>query len=330
MAFLLSVTAYAAEEPTYIFDHADIFTDEEENLLKWYAEEAETIHKLGLYIATVEDYKEYDEADVFEAARQYYILNDLGVGPEHGGLLLLLSMAERDFAIIAYGEYANTVFYDIHMELMSKHFVDKVSMSEGNMYDSCDYYLSWRVNDLETFRANHRSEYRAFVREASRTVMDEDEGEKDLSFSLPSQETVDDSKPIEDFTLGEWVILFGFFGVIGGCCVAVYKLLALLIKGFFGILTGNKGRQKEYDDSYETSRPVYRGSASPSVRVYNRTNVRIDNGLSYRDKTLMRRAMNAQINRNRRQSNVSSHVKSSTPKTTASSRGKFRGTSGKF
>lgn len=326
MALLLSVTAYASEEPTYIFDHADIFTNDEETLLKWYAEEAETIHKIGLYVATVEDYKVYDEADVFEAARRYYILNDLGVGPEHGGLLLLLSMAERDFAMIAYGEYANTVFYDVRMEIMSEQFANKVSGSEGDMYDSCDYYLSWRLNDLETFRTNHRSEYRAFVRAASQKATDEGESEKESTVMLPSQETADRSEPAEELTAGGWVMLFGLLGIAGGCCVGIYKLLMRLLNGIFR----TEKRYEEYDDGYEASQPVYRGGASPSVRVSNRTNIRVDNGLSYRDKRLMRRAMNAQINMSRRHSTPTANMKKSVSKTTSKSRGKFKGTSGKF
>lgn len=330
MVLMLTVSVCAAEEPRYIFDHADIFTDDEETLLKWYAEEAETIHKLGLYIAVVDDFKEYDEADVFEAARRYYILNDLGVGPEHGGLLMLLSMAERDYAIIAYGDYANSVFYEDRMETISKQFVNKVSMSEGNMYDSCDYFLSRRLNDLETYHTNHGSEYRAFVRAASQQTTDEREAETDGSGFLPSQGTENSSEPAEDLTLGGWVMLFGLLGIAGGCCVAVYKLLLRLINGLLRLLGGDRNVRDGYDDGYETSQTVYRGGTSPSIRVYNRTNVRVNNGLSYRDRTQMRRAMNAQINMSRRQSKTAVNAKKSVPKTATKSRGKFKGTSGKF
>lgn len=330
LALFFSMSAFAADdaaEPVYIYDHADIFTDEEETLLEWYSTEAEEVHKFGLYIAAVNDYREYNEEDVFEAARRYYILNDLGVGPEHGGLLLMLSMAERDFAIITHGEYAGTVFQEAWMENMGKEFANKVSMSE-NLYDSCDYFLSWRLHALKKFRTNHRAEYRAFVREASAKEGEEKVWEKEHSdvpsVILPSEETIDDTKPLEEFTTGEWFALIVVLGIGTGCCVGVYKLLMALIRGLLGRRREERIVQNYQPDEYR--QPV----EQVTVHVHSGNRV-----AEYFDRRMMRdniRKQNRYMNHMMRQTSSGSSRRSSSVSRSmkSRSRGSFKGTSGKF
>jgi uncharacterized protein len=47
----------------------------------------------------------------YEYAKSVYQENALGYGTEKSGIILMLSMTDRNYALIAYG-YGNTVFTD--------------------------------------------------------------------------------------------------------------------------------------------------------------------------------------------------------------------------
>ncbi|MGM9566969.1 MAG: TPM domain-containing protein [Clostridia bacterium] len=77
----------------------------------------------GVYGYIVGDYETYNSESVYEAAKTIYQINDLGVGEDHDGVLLLLSMEERDYALIAYGDFANGTFTDAGKDYMADVFL---------------------------------------------------------------------------------------------------------------------------------------------------------------------------------------------------------------
>lgn len=118
----LAVPVCAAEQ-TYIFDEADILTAEEEASLQSTAQLITANHDCGVYIVTLWDYTTCG-SDVISAAENYYRSHGLGAGSGADGILLLLSMAERDYALIPWGNYGNRAFTDYGLDVLSECFLD--------------------------------------------------------------------------------------------------------------------------------------------------------------------------------------------------------------
>ncbi len=94
-----------------VMDTADILSDEEEAELTALAQEMVQEHEIEVYILTVWDYNDIlQTTDAYYAATEFYAENDLGYGEGRDGIMLMLSMAERDFAYITYGDRANDIF----------------------------------------------------------------------------------------------------------------------------------------------------------------------------------------------------------------------------
>lgn len=108
LAFGMNVSAFAEE--TYVRDNAAILTEEERASLEERAKEASEETKSGIYILTVEDFSQDGYSDTFDFAIDYYTQNDLGYGEEKNGVLVMLSMNDRDYEIICYGENEDLIF----------------------------------------------------------------------------------------------------------------------------------------------------------------------------------------------------------------------------
>lgn len=77
----------------------------------------------GVYAALVGDYTQSGCSSVTDAARQLYEDGGLGVGGGQDGLLLLLSLNERDYALYCSGETAEYAFGDYAREQLSGAFL---------------------------------------------------------------------------------------------------------------------------------------------------------------------------------------------------------------
>lgn len=129
LLLILSLTfpAFAAGEwgsGTHILDRANLLTQQEHEELNTLAARISDEYSCGIYIMTVPDFTAYGLSyDIFEAAWQTYHDNELGFGPGRDGMILLLSMAERDFALFVYGE-AEYAFNDYGLEQLEGEFLD--------------------------------------------------------------------------------------------------------------------------------------------------------------------------------------------------------------
>ena len=97
-----------------------------------------------MYIAVVEDifaYVDYETFDAYEAATRLYRDYDLGMGSGKNGTLLILSMYERDYALIAYGDFANAAFTDYGKEMLADSFLD--DFGYDYWYDGFSDYLEY-------------------------------------------------------------------------------------------------------------------------------------------------------------------------------------------
>lgn len=107
-----------------IFDEFGLLFDSEYAELNAMAIDVSAKYGCGIYIVVVEDYTAYNSNSVYDAATTIYQSYDLGLGEGKDGVLLLLSMAERDYSLISYGDSANYAFSDYAKTELSEAFLD--------------------------------------------------------------------------------------------------------------------------------------------------------------------------------------------------------------
>lgn len=155
LTVFLSVPAMAAgfedDQLNFVTDAAEILTDEEWLALDDRAEEISTQYECGVYVIIVDDFTDYtDSTSVYEAAKSFYLDYALGYGEEQSGELLLLSMADRDYALVAYG-WGNTAFTDFGKDKLSEEFLD--DFKKDDWYGGLSDYLEKSASMLKSARA---------------------------------------------------------------------------------------------------------------------------------------------------------------------------------
>lgn len=133
----------------YVFDTVPLLGDGEWNRLENMAETVSTRYSCGVYIVTVDDYKEYGTGDVFDVTTQIYHDNDngFGVGPGRDGIMLLLSMDNLDWSMFVYGENAEYAFNSYGQEQLEEVFLDNFADNDwyggfSDYIEACGEYLA--------------------------------------------------------------------------------------------------------------------------------------------------------------------------------------------
>lgn len=132
----------------YIFDNSDLLTFDEWEKLEARAADISQRHGCGVYVAFVDDFTEYGYGnDVYKTTYQLYHANELGMGDDRDGIIILLSMAERDYAMFVYGTYAETAFNSYGQEKLEKAFLGNFKEDDwyggvSNYLSTCDEYLT--------------------------------------------------------------------------------------------------------------------------------------------------------------------------------------------
>lgn len=152
-ALLLCVAALcfavSAEEtsPAHVVDEADLLTESEEELLESRLGELSEKYKMDIVILAVES---VGNKTPREYADDYYDYNGYGYGSNYDGLLLLVSMEERDWYISTCGE-AIYAFTDSNIDTIGSHITD--DLGNENYYfafstfaDECEYYIDGHIN----------------------------------------------------------------------------------------------------------------------------------------------------------------------------------------
>ena len=147
---VLAVPATAAENPAYcIDDRQGLLTDMESLILEDSAQDISRERQCAVYFLSVEDYRAYGDGDIFQVARKIFLDNDLGMGADKDGVLLMLSMAERDYCLIAHG-FGETALTDDGREYICAHFLD--DFGDDNWYGGIQDYLMYTDELLEQAR----------------------------------------------------------------------------------------------------------------------------------------------------------------------------------
>lgn len=109
----------------HVTDAVGLLSNEEIMALEQQAGQIEDSYGCAPYILVVEDFRVYeDTTDIFEAGMNLYERWELGHGPEKNGLLLILSMAERDHALVTYGSVTHQAFTDYGQDYLCEQFLD--------------------------------------------------------------------------------------------------------------------------------------------------------------------------------------------------------------
>ena len=132
----------------YVTDTAGILTASQRQELSRQAQTVSETHDFGVYLVTVESFRDYtDSSDVFDAATALYSQYALGIGEDNRGLLLLLSMQERDFSLITYSDYGNFFFDDVTRENLTGYFLD--NFARNDWYGGFEDYIAAANTTLE-------------------------------------------------------------------------------------------------------------------------------------------------------------------------------------
>lgn len=145
LAFLLvlvfCVSMAAAEQTgaqlSCVTDTAGLLSENEKMLLERMAESVSQKYGVGVYIVTVEDYRDFHSEGVYKATYTIYHQYTMGVGPNRDGIMLLLSMADRDWAMFCYGSHCEYAFNSYGQEKLEKVFLDN--------FGEDDWYAALRI-----------------------------------------------------------------------------------------------------------------------------------------------------------------------------------------
>lgn len=130
-----------------VVDYADLLTDEEEEELLAMAREISDRQACDVVILTNDDLGG-KTATAF--ADDFFDYNGYGQGPEESGILLLVSMGQRDYALSTKG-FGITAFTDYGLEVLTDSFLSK--LSSGNYYGAFRAYLE-KSDELLTMARN--------------------------------------------------------------------------------------------------------------------------------------------------------------------------------
>ncbi len=124
----LSVGILADGKQTYVYDFAGILSEQDVADLEAEAARISEAGQCDVCIIVIENYREF-ASDTRQAAITLYETYDLGFGEEKDGVLLMLSMKERDYYLLAHG-FGETAFTDYGMEWLSERFLDPFGDNE--------------------------------------------------------------------------------------------------------------------------------------------------------------------------------------------------------
>ncbi|MDY3225890.1 MAG: TPM domain-containing protein [Candidatus Faecousia sp.] len=138
-AFVLP--AAAAETPErYIYDVAELLTEEEYWELNQRAQEISEARQCAVYFVTVEDYTRYGDGTVFDVATHIFEENGFGMGQDKSGVMLILSIEDRDYCLLAHG-FGDTALTDYGKDFVSERFLD--DFGDDDWYGGCMDYLTY-------------------------------------------------------------------------------------------------------------------------------------------------------------------------------------------
>ena len=120
----LSVCAHAEARIDYVSDYAGILSFDEQKDLRDRAASVSAQYDFGVYVVVVDDHTQYVNGSIEDFAEEIFHSYGLGVGETEEGMILAMSMKERDYDIYAHGEFGNYAFTDYGKGQLADSFLD--------------------------------------------------------------------------------------------------------------------------------------------------------------------------------------------------------------
>ena len=152
--FFSVLPAYAAEQR--VFDNADLLTEEEEEKLQQFCEDAKEEYNIDFAYLTTQD---AEGLSTREYGAQFYIEHDLGVGEDYSGAIFVLNMGEREGQLVTGGEA---------MEMITDEDADAIWEEIRSYFSDGDYYggmVDSLCADYRTYGVDGRPESDTFFSE---------------------------------------------------------------------------------------------------------------------------------------------------------------------
>lgn len=119
----------------HVIDMEEILNEDEWEELEVKATNISVDQGCGVYVVILDDYELYGSgSSVYNVATEIYNdeANEYGFGENRDGILLLLSMEDRDYALFVHGEKAEYAFNDYARDLLEDAFLDDFGDNDWN------------------------------------------------------------------------------------------------------------------------------------------------------------------------------------------------------
>ncbi|MBQ2144924.1 MAG: TPM domain-containing protein, partial [Oscillospiraceae bacterium] len=143
-----------------VVDRADLLTFSEEAALRTSANDIELAHGCQVIIVTVDGLGGSSAQDY---ADRFFLNNGYGTGADRDGILLLVSMEDRDYHISTHG-FAIDAFTDNGLLYLEDGFLS--DLSDGNYYDAFRAYQDRAEDMLSYYDGSATPEEREEMEEA--------------------------------------------------------------------------------------------------------------------------------------------------------------------
>ena len=120
----LTVSAHAEAQLDYVSDYAGLLSDYERQSLSDEAAQLSEQYDCGVYIVIVGDYREFVNGNIETFTEEVFHSYGLGRGESENGVILGMSMDDRDYDIYAHGDFGNYAFTDYGKEQLADSFLD--------------------------------------------------------------------------------------------------------------------------------------------------------------------------------------------------------------
>ena len=128
------IPSFADTSKKYVVDNANLLSESEESALENKLKEISERQKCDVVVLTVNS---LGSKDATQYADDYYDYNGYGYGTNHDGILLLISMKDRDWAVSTCG-FGIKAFTDDGIEYLSDQFMS--DLSDGNYANAFNIY----------------------------------------------------------------------------------------------------------------------------------------------------------------------------------------------
>lgn len=144
LPFNVSLTVSASDSQTgFVFDEADLLSEEETSELNELSADLSSRHNMGISIIVVEDYTTYQAGqtynDIKDWQRAMFNTGSFSYGQSEDGIMLAISMEDRDWGIVTFGSAQDTFPSDIR-ERIGSQLISK--LSDDDYYGAFTDYLT--------------------------------------------------------------------------------------------------------------------------------------------------------------------------------------------